>query len=182
MAGTKSRQFAIICTILMIITSVYLGGLRSLSKLQNSAMVYYEEGTNSLNSLEELFQKQAAIGENLITIASRNNIPEDDKNLEALESATDTLSYSYFYADTAVKASNEFQEAFNTMVTRLEALDLSNDDQQYVISLKGQMASCVQQVSTNPYNEEAKKYNEALEKFPANILSDILGMEPLGYV
>lgn len=185
MAGTKSRQFAVICSVIMVLTAIYVGGLRSLNKLYNNAADVFYSGTDTMLSVSEIFDKEIATSRNLISLSTtdRNGvvyISEDNPDLQALKKATDLLEETYSRSEMA-EANEEMQRAFNAVASQLKQADMSDTDVTYLTSLTGQMSSREQQLAavTEQYNELATTYNDALKRIPMNILSKIYNMRSL---
>lgn len=179
MAGTQSRKFAFLATILMIVAAIYLGGLRSLYALRSTAEEYYYVGSERSNSVVSYLEAEVSTARNLLTVAARY-IPEDDSGALKLEDVAYELdSELYINPSLAAQKSENLKQEFTLLADRLDNMTLSDSDSDYVRSLRSSMNSRQNQIAGNPYNEAAQKYNDAIQQFPANLLSEITGAKPL---
>ena len=177
MAGTKSRAFAFIMLLLMIVTAVGLGGTRSLANLRDKAedAFYYSDTTEGIGTA---FENQANAGSNLVTVAKRY-LPETDDLVEAVDFAALDLKYASSITDKKA-ASDELSVSMEQLIAKLESRsDLSGEDMRYVSNFKNDLQNVKQVIKIDPYNEKAQEYNNALGKMPASIFARILGMKEL---
>lgn len=166
----------------MLLISLPLGVNRSLTKLQDEAEgYYYYDQAQAGFAIYEGVEKREAAASNLITVAKRYT--EENEKLAPLVDdlyywVNTSKKYGDFQAEAA--ANRSMGEAAQALYEELEQTALSEKDAKYPREMIAQMESEQDKIERSSYNEEARKFNEKLTKFPVSFLRHIAGIEPLG--
>ncbi len=164
-----------------ILLSIPLGAHTSLGKLREKAAdSYYYDRTGY--AIYEGLGERVATARNMATVAERytGENPELVALMDEVDYAADLVEYSGYqeYAQEA-QANRQLGEAAQALYEGLKATQLSQTDEKYPDQLMAQLESEQDKISRSSYNEDARNFNARLEKFPANLLRHVAGVEPL---
>ena len=56
---------------------------------------------------------------------------------------------------------------------------MNSTDKGFRASLYDDIKSAMQRISHNGYNDAAREFNDILEHFPAKLIADLVGVEPI---
>lgn len=165
-----------------ILISVPLGAGRSLRELrEDSAGDYYSDDTGY--AVYEGIETRLADAKNLLTLAEKyvDGNPELDPYIDELDyriSRLEDVTYGRDYVQEA-ETNELLGEAAQALYEELEKISLSEKDAGYPIQLIKNLESEQDKLERSSFNDDARAFNARLEKFPASLLSDLLGVEPL---
>lgn len=174
----KQRKVAWTITIIVVLAASVLGASLSLGSMRADAEATFVQGISKdepgiqfdLDWLMEL-------SGNLLVVAGRY-VAADDTELVAVADARSAL-------ETASSPKRKY-EAADRLVSRSAALiytlsQMSPEDRdvRYSQSIKADIESRWLIIGRNPYNERASAFNDALEQFPASMLSKLVSVKPL---
>jgi hypothetical protein len=174
----KNKTFSIIIMIVMIIASILIGSHRSLTGLSVDASNVFISGANGdgmgiqndLNQRFELSGNLVKITDNYIDI--NNSIFKTISDARSSLTTAETPKEKY-------NANIKLTEAVNELYTLLGKENLSDKDERYRNSIYSDFCSRNDTIGHDKYNEYAKKFNDTLKQFPANILSKLTFVKPL---
>lgn len=158
----------------VILASGVLGCRRSLLSVRKTAEDYFYGNENSIMSDLEYIGATAI---NLKTIAIRC-IDSNDKTITDLIEARKNLNLAETVSEKYVAA----QRLFDAVTALHDALDpdkMNSTDKNFRSSLYDDIRSAMQRISHSDYNDAAREFNSLLEHFPAKLISDVAGIEPL---
>lgn len=164
----KNKAFAIITMIVMIIASILIGSHRSLTGVSVDASNVFINGTNGdgmgiQNDLNQRFE----LSGNLVKIAG-NYLDMNNSIFKTISDSRNSLTTAQTPKE-KYNANIKLTEAVNELYTLLGKENLSDKDERYRNDTIGH----------DKYNEYAKKFNDTLKQFPANILSKLTFVKPL---
>ena len=169
----KKTPVAILIMVVVILASGLLGCRRSLLSERKSAEDLFYSGESIQNDLEYI----GATAGNLKTIALRY-MDADDLLITDLNDARSAL--------TSAKSISEKYEAaqrlFDAVTNVHDALDpnkMNSTDKSFRASLYDDIKSAMQRISHSDYNDKAREFNELLEHYPAKLIADVVGIEPI---
>ncbi len=165
-----------------ILVSVPLGVNRSFARLREDVEdEYYYDSTGY--AIYEGLDARVGTARNLLTLAERyvDKDPELDVYKDNLEHVV-KLCENYWFddiedADRQVENNRRLGEAAQELADRLETLELSEKDKKYPAQLIADMESEQDKIERSSFNDKAREYNARLEKFPANLLGGVSGVE-----
>lgn len=178
MESLKDRKIAVFLMIIMIVLGTTFGSHRSLMKLYKSAESVFYNGENGdgfsiQHDLDDRFEESLK----LVKIAEK--YPSlDNKYIDDVKAARDKLKNAETIRDKS-KANSELDAAVFALYNELGKQNLSSQDEKYRISSYGTFNSYGDTISHNSYNSIARKFNDTLNKFPANLLGKLTGIEEL---
>lgn len=167
----------------LILVSIPLGANRSLSREREKAIEnsYYYDRTGY--AVYEGLEHQRETAHNLIALGERyvNRYAE-------LDPAIDELTYRADYCENFFEAGAPQEveghwfllQAAQALSEQLEQVELEEKDQKYPRQLIADMEAEQDKLERSSYNDDAKAFNEKLQRFPANFLHTLVGIEPLG--
>jgi len=160
-----------------IVVSIPLGFKRTMSgfyeDLQNEYLNgEFDDGLSIQNDLDY----RVELAYNFTTVAKRYLNPDDPavvSVLTARQALMDAQGPAQQY-----DANMELTTASTDLYEVLEGLELSEKDEKYRRSIYADMTSRNDTIGNAPYNQLATEYNQKLDRFPANFLSRLTGVEP----
>lgn len=164
----------------LLVLSVPLGVNRSLSKVREKAANHYYYDNAGFAIYQGVDNREAAAN-NLITVAERYT--GENANLTALADELDywvsTAENAYGDFKAEAEANRKMGEAAQALYAELQQTQLSEKDAKYPGQLIAQMKSEQDKIQRSSYNEEARRFNEKLKRFPVSFLRHAAGIEPL---
>jgi len=171
---------AFLLMIIMIVVAVPIGVNNSLAKeRQNAQGSYYYDKTGF--AIWQGLEARRDAAANLITVAD-NYKGENEKlaplinNLERAVNGTKTYSTDY-------KGEGEANLLLSieakALADELEKTNLSEKDEKYPRMMIAEMDSQQDMITRSSYNDDARVFNEKLEKFPANVFIKFTSVKPL---
>ena len=174
----QNRPTAVAITILVVLLSVLIGAAISLGGLRRTAEQVFERGSDgSWNGIESDVYDITSGSYNLITIAERY-LGENDVDIAAVEREIDSV-YAARKPGSIHDAVEELRGAINGLDQTLRAQDLSEEDKALLIKTIADIEASYRKIDRSDYNDIAREFNDKLKPFPANVLSGIVGVEPL---
>lgn len=178
MESLKDRKIAVFLMIIMIVLGTVFGSHRSLGKLYNSAKdVFYNgekgDGFSIQHDLDDRFEESLKLVKIAEKYPSLNN-----KYIDDVKAARDKLKNAGTIKDKS-KANSELDAAVFALYNELGNQKLSSQDEKYRTSSYGTFSSYGDTISHNSYNSIARKFNNTLNKFPANLLGRLTGIQEL---
>lgn len=174
----KKRAFAKAVLIASAVFSIMYGGYSSLKDYRNTTtdMFYYgtdRSGTGIQSDLDTCVRNAA----NLSTVASRY-LSENSAEITDLRRAADRLSSAGSISAKA-SANRELFAAAETLYNRLLLEQLSSTDEQYAYEISMNIVSANTTMANDNFNRYAERYNSALKKFPASLVSAFTSVEKI---
>lgn len=172
----KEVKTACIVLAAAIIVSVPLGFTNTMYRMYDKVAVEFQNGAEKDGlSIQADLDARASAAYNLATVAKRY-MDESSEAVQSVLKASKDLN-----AAKGPAAKYEANEELGAVCTRLYEtlgeMELSEKDEQYRQSLYAEMKSRNVTMANDPYNRLAEKYNEKLERFPANLLGKLFGVE-----
>lgn len=159
-----------------IILSVPLGFKRTMSGFYNDLQNEYQNGEyNDGLSIQNDLDYRVELAYNLVTVAKRY-LDADDPAVAALLDARQALDDANDPAE-QYDANMKLTTASTDLYEALGKLELSEKDEKYRRSIYSDMTSRNDTIGNDPYNQLATEYNQKLERFPANLLAPLTGVE-----
>lgn len=173
-----NRRTAVLLALAVIVLSVFLGASRSLTRLRSDYdSVFYNGDTDTGRGIQEDLLHICDDSTNLLVVAQRYLEPADPV-VDAVQKAVQQLREA-----PAPHAKHEAAVALRQVLDRLDAAlqkhDLSDQDSNYRKKLLANIASAYMTIEKSSYNDGARAFNATLGSFPANLLSRVVGVEPL---
>ena len=160
----KDVKTACIVLAAAVILSVPLGFTNTMSRMYDKVAVEFQEGAEKDGlSIQTDLDARASAAYNLATVAKRY-MAEDSETVQSVLKASEALNSAKGPA-AKYAANEELGEVCTQLYEALGKMELSEKDEQYVT------------MGNDPYNQLAEKYNEKLDRFPANLLGKIFGMD-----
>lgn len=165
----KDSKVAKVVMIIMIVSSIVGGGVRSIKHDVNQIeKTFYERDQDDI-AIDEELTLQISSGYNLITIASKYTDTTNLKNaLSALKQSND-INEKYELQLAVI-------QEFNAVINTLSNTQLTNEDERLKIKLNNQFNSSQQLIERDNYNLKAIALNEDLDRFPASIFCKLPGV------
>lgn len=174
----QNRKTAALITLCVVVLSTLLGAGISLGRLRaEAADVFYHGGKNSWNGIERDLYDVVGHSENLLTVAGRY-MNENDVRIDAVERGIDAVYRAYTPKDKHA-AAEQLRGAVSDLDAMMKMLYLDDSDEVYREKLVANIESCYLIIEQSNYNQVAGEFNQKLKAFPANVLSGIIGVEPL---
>ena len=164
----KKNTVACVIMVAAIAGSIPLGINRSLARIREDAAeeYYYDQAGYAIyDGIEE----RRAAASNLLTLAERYT----DQNPE-LKSLADELEYRVQASENAwsdddtftaeAQANANLDAPAQALATALEGVGLSEKDQKYPRQILDQMKSEQDKIKRSSYNDQARSYNEKLDR------------------
>lgn len=178
MAGTKSRFFAVIFTIFMIIFSILIGNYKTVAGLRGEAEhVFFNGENNYIYSVKSDMEKRANCAANIQKTLENEILrePEVDNLLMELNSNINDILYNDDI--NSIKVSNDMlTDTVNNVMKFLDDSSVSNNIYAKCKLLSEEMESYNRTIQLNEYNYYADKYNNTIKQFPVSIFAHILDM------
>lgn len=174
----KNKSFAIIVMTIMIIASILIGSHRSLTELSiNASNVFINGVAGDGMSIQNDLNQRLELSSNLIKV-SDNYIDASNQIFKTISDARNSLTTAETPKE-KYNANIKLTEAVNELYNLLGKKNLSDKDGRYRSSIYSDFSSRNDIISHDKYNEYAKKFNDTLKQFPANILSKLTFVKPL---
>jgi|GEM_PF-3748687 len=169
---------AILLTILLIFSAVWLGARSSLLALQNTALTYFHSGDKNGKGIQYDLDRILEETYNLNKLLSRY-LPESDENLKASVAAREALKNA-----TTIPGKYERLQELSAAVDNLynATADIQMRNKNDENNRKGFYSNIRSEgliIGKSPYNEQARKVNQAMEDFPASLLRRITFVKPM---
>ena len=161
----KSRPFAAICLAAVILLSVFLGGFRSVKKLEKKAYnAYYTDF--SYGDAGEDMKKMSRYATMLYAVCQACGCA-DEGFAEVVDRFDRSVGDPYLPEELFNSLFHTCSIAYNVLINSLDATE------QQIVSAKQyyyEIDSISRRLANNSgYNEAAKKYNKALDSFPVSL-------------
>lgn len=166
---SKKMRIAVCILLAVILVSTYASARRGLSETLDAVEAAFIEGTDGSGySIYTDLQNRAALARNLKTVALRY-LDEDAACIRDLDAAANRLEGERD-PERAYSANAALDEAAAAVSAQLEALELSDTDENYRIGIMTDLESYNATIAHDGYNEYVREVNEkTLSRFPANI-------------
>lgn len=166
-----------------ILVSIPLGMHRSLFREREKALdnSYYYDSTGY--AIYDGLDHQVDAAQNLITLAQRyvDKAPELDPFLDELTYRTEYCENFFDNGSPKEVESHWFLlQAARELTQQLEQTELEEKDRKYPGQLLADIESEQDKLERSSYNDDARAFNQKLEKVPVRFLYKLLGIEPLG--
>ena len=153
----------------MILFAIFLGGGRSLRALRDGVEQIFWNGADGDGiGIASDLGKNSADAVNLLSVARGYDISADA--LTDLEAALDAMDAAGRGITALYQANTELTQCVTAVYEELGRQSLSERDEGYRQSLYHNILSRNDTMGRDPYNEEALAFNQALARFPANLL------------
>lgn len=172
MAGTKTRVFALLMTLIMIIAAVLFGGMRSLTKLRNQAVE--EAFSNGGYELDQRANEAINLMDIIYEYEHENYSSVMWDCYDAIFAVQDTDSIS-----AKLDANEQLSAMIEKVYVHLYTLNLTEAERteaDYIYDKLMEMDAAL--VGIEPTDAE-KKFNKVLDEFPANVIAQITGVDAL---
>lgn len=160
----KSRKTAKLVVAATILVSSLASGYIQLNQFQGQVnKAYYQaDGVN------EYLTNKVQVADNLVVIASRNEVSS-----EAVSRAIVNLNGAKIKQ--AKELSAQLDEAFNEMIAALEQAPLNATDYAYLDKLSTDFTAAQDRLERSDYFANEAKVKEDISKFPASLISKLMG-------
>lgn len=172
----RNRTFAVALTALVVVLSVVFGAGRSVRALRSEVVTYFEYGANGVNSVQKDLTASAATAANLCVVAARY-LPASDE-LSALQHICANAASGGEFAGTYDDYVSLYQTA-GRLMDELEQETLSEQDAKYIKSFRTELESRKYGISSDPYNDMAREFEQTLYAFPLRLLRPLLFVDDL---
>lgn len=178
----QKRIAAAVVMVCMVLLALPLGVNRSLTKLREEAENSYYYDSTGFAVYSGIDAREDAAS-NMLTVAKRYT--EENEKLEPLINELDRVikvSQNTTYGDFGEEAEANLRlgDAAQVLFEELEKTQLSETDKKYPGQLMAQMKSQQDMIVRSSYNDDARAFNERLERFPVNFLKYAAFVKPLG--
>jgi len=170
----KSRRFAVIAMVAMMLIALLLGTSKAFSSMQQYVQTLFYDGTTGIS---KDLDDRINTAYNLTTVATRyldSGDPAVAEVLAAREALTSASGVSEKY-----RANVRLTDATTALYEKLGTLPLSEQDAKYRRSLDADLRSSNEIISHSDYNLAAAEFNKGLSTFPASVLARLLGYRPI---
>ena len=174
----KRRSVAALIMVLMILGGTLYGGHRSLMKLRDEAEAVFYNGVDGDGlGIQNDLNERVDLAYNMVTVAKRY-LPEDNEAVQKVLTARDALAAA---EDPEGKnaANRQLTEACIELYEALAGKSLTEKDEEYRQQIYQDLSSRNDTISHDGYNQVAENFNKTLQRFPANILGSLTGVEKL---
>ena len=178
----QTRIAAAVVMVCMVLLALPLGVNRSLTKLREEAAssYYYDKTGFDINS--GIDARENAAG-NMVTVAQRYTAGNEvlDAKVNDLDRAVKvSKNDAYGEHEEEAQANRVLGDAFQALYEELEKVQLSEKDEKFSAQLRQEMKSQQYMIVHSSYNDDARAFNERLERFPVNFLKYAAFVKPLG--
>lgn len=161
----------------MIAVAVLLGGGRSLRALRSDVEAVFWNGADGDGiGIASDLSKNSADAINLLSVARGYDVASDA--LDGLQSAVDAMDAAGRDISGLYAANTELTRSAAALYEDLGRQPLSERDEGYRQSLYHNILSRNDTMGRDPYNEQALAFNQALKRFPANLLGAVTFVQP----
>lgn len=173
----KSPRFAAAVMAVMIALAVVLGSGRSLRALRRDVEQIFWNGVSGdgIGVASDL-SKNRDDAYNLLSVA--RGYPVESSVLDALDAAVQACDAAGGDMDALLEANTALTRAVTDVYEALGRQSLSERDEGYRQSLYYNVLARNDTMSRDGYNTAAVQFNQALERFPANLLRMITPVSP----
>lgn len=172
----KSRKFAGVIAILMIITAVLFGGYRSLSAKRAEVERLFTTGGGDVLGLNVMLSIRKNSATWMLALADSVLDDKDDRYLAfkaARQAFVDAKSYSEICT-----ANKNLDEPLYRLRGRTVAV-MNKTDKTEFDKLYNEFLALSIKIDSHVYNREAQKFNDMLDKFPANVVALATPLDPI---
>lgn len=168
-------RIAMIVMVAAILFSIPLGFRRTMNGFYMELQNEFQNGEfNDGLSIQNDLNERIDLAYNFATVAKRY-LDADDPAVTAILAARLALSEAVTPGE-MYDANLALTAASSDLYEALEGIELSEKDDAYRRSIYNDMASRNDTISHDPYNRLAYEYNQKLNDFPADLLSDLIGI------
>ena len=163
----KNRLFAAACLAVVIIASVFLGGFRSVKKLEKKAYQAYYNDFDEYGDASADMKKMSRYASMLASVCSACGCVSPGFP-EAADQFDKSVGEPYIDGKLYDTLFNEATVSYNLLINHPDA------EAQHKVSAKQyyyEIDSAMRRLANNSgYNDSAQKYNKALQAFPVSLL------------
>lgn len=172
---------AILITLVLVLLSILIGASLSLHNLRDQAFsIYMDGGDNGWGGIQDDLWEISWNSQEMLALA-HNYLSADEDVVLAVSQQAETLERISDSPEKAYQAAANLLSAVERLDARLRTEPLDSDDEVLRSELTADIAASEHRLTQSTYNEAAEKFNDALTNFPANILSALVGVEPLEF-
>ena len=173
---SENRPIAWGVLALAVLLSISLSGGKAMRDMRSEAeRLFY--GTNGGGSINHDLDTRAEESYKLASIASKY-ISEDDPALVKVKDLSTKLSEAKSVND-RYAANKDLGSAVEDLYSKVEMANLSEGDKDNTFRAYKDVQGKADSIGRDPYNEEARKFNESISKFPANVIAGFTGVSEL---
>ncbi len=178
MRFSENRTIAWAVLAVVVLLSISLSGGKAMKDMRVEAQqVFFDGAQKDGLSINRDLDVRADKAYQLTSIASKYYGASDRVLVEA-QQACQQLTDAKDIPDRHA-ANTRLTRAVEDLYTELEKANLSEDDKQNAYSAYKEVKSRADTISRDMYNSEARKFNDSISRFPANIISDFTGVDEL---
>ena len=166
----------LICFALMATSSV-VGGALTLGQMRAQAQSVFYIGQGPAMGIPGDLNEISAQAHNITVIAQRY-LADDYPALTRVHDARSYLQRARNPREN-YRATHELLTATHALRATLDTLDLSTQDQNLLAGAIAEINNRLTLINAAPYNQAAFRFNQALDRFPANIFGSAAGIRPL---
>lgn len=160
-----NRPAAIIALVVIVVLSVWLGGMRSVSSLKKNVLKSYFTDYSSGGCAADDMARYLSYSQKILGIAEANGVRNEEYS-SAVNAFADACDSPF----TAAPVYEKLRKSADTVYNILYASNLDSSVRNSLISYYYEMTSTSQRLSNNSdYNKVARKFNSASTSFPANL-------------
>ncbi len=178
MRFSENRPVAWAVLAAVILLTISLSGGKAMKDLRYEAERMFYDGNNGLSINNDLTMR--ANKTSLLLSVARGCLSADNANLQKVQQAYDHLTGADTIAS-AHQANDALTQSIEGLYTDLEKANLSETDKNNAYNAYKEIQNRAYTISVNAsyYNDGASDFNKVLKGFPANLISQFTGIEPL---
>ncbi|MBR6802145.1 MAG: hypothetical protein IKM61_10435 [Eubacteriaceae bacterium] len=174
----KNKAFAAAVCAVLIFMGIFAGVRRPFGNMKDEALVYFH-GNDEVIGIKDDLDVKVETAYSLMSIANKYDGIEDDLITDLEKACIDVRESDS--PEEAFEANADMDRLYGKLKESLDGIRLSEKDKNYNYSLLAQYNSADMIILNSEYNVCAKKVNDALSKFPANILSKVAFVGKMEY-
>jgi len=172
-----SRALAIVLCAILIVAASFVGGGATLGALRGQTEAIFTLGDSDGMSIQGDLNEISAQAFNITRIAERY-LPHDYAGIVSVRQQRDALGNAATIREKQ-RVTEELLVAVNMLTATLDSVEMSTQSQHLLSSCEREIGSRLTLIAASGYNQAAMSFNQALNRFPANILGRAAGVRPL---
>ena len=176
----QNRIVAGFLCLLIILASSVVGVASTLMPMRSQVSGLFYDGTRENPGIARDLREISVQAFNLTVVAGRYLAPGYPATSRVLEARNDLDRAMHSQSPREMRrAKDALVGATQALHSTLSGLELTSQDEYFMLSLMADISSRISLIGQSPYNQSAVVFNQALTRFPANILGPAAGVRPL---
>ena len=176
MRFSENRPVAWGILALVALLSISLSGGKAMNDTRSAAEKMFF-GTGGGGNINHDLDTRATESYKLASIASKY-ISDGDEALSKVKDLSQQLQDAKTI-DARYAANKDLSSAVEDLYSKVQAAGLSEGDQDDALRAYKDVTAKADSIGRDPYSDEARKFNESIAKFPANIIAGFTGVREL---